>query len=716
MTKINTFIYASFACVALLCSFVCKAEEKADTSAVTLDEIEITGRKEINKGEYVQLYLSKQNEEFGINALESISSLNRFATGIGISGLSTLSHESVFILINGVPSTGDQLKQYSSKDIKYVEYYTFAPSKYAIFTTGALVNVVTRRPHDVLYQAQADLRNDITSLFGVNSVSGSVTDSLNRVNVSYGMTYNNPAVGIFSTGGIKSEKKYNYGDIVQSLYTTDNSKFAYTTQWASASYQRFQGCHMFNANVSYSWSRTHISDPTDITLTSPTTTATGVAEQDILNKNQSITADLYYMYFKGARQFAVNMVNYFGKSSSDNSLWQQLSGDAIDDSYSITNNIKNDIYSLIANAYYTQPLFGGGLGVSALYTLTRLQQSTVDIGGLMTDNTTHKYLTYTHKGQAHAGIGWNISNWSIYPYVGIRLYQYKNDTYTSPSTAKPIGGINAKWSPQGVMSGFSIFASAAIGSSMTGATGLTESITYLDRSLDRYFILTGNSKARSSLNTKESILISYYFPDGRNALILRGSAYYTPNYWASVLRSEGNVVYQQTDDIGKYQHYSMLITGTVYPFKWFEVSPYIEYYDTSYSTFVQKIHDQYWRYGGGITFLLRSWEFSLSANAPYHILDGDLKRVSPAQYGATVRWKHRNWSLGLYWNYQEEQIEKGYCPGFSFDKRTMTSNKNTFMIQFSYNFRKGKARQHIEKTFSHSIDETGILYNPSKQN
>ena len=97
-----------------------------------LNEVVFTESREIYKDDHVVLFLSNANRKFGTNALDAISSLNRFQTSLNATALTSWDRSSVFILINGVPSTAIELRSYRSSDIKNVEYYQEAPPQYRI--------------------------------------------------------------------------------------------------------------------------------------------------------------------------------------------------------------------------------------------------------------------------------------------------------------------------------------------------------------------------------------------------------------------------------------------------------------------------------------------------------------------------------------------------------------------------------------------------------
>lgn len=92
-----------------------------------LQEVVIEAKKEIHTAEGDVIYLSKKNREFGTSALDAISSLRQFSPVLDGLKLITNDQKPVAIMINGRPSTPQDLRGYTGKEIKKVTYYPTAP-------------------------------------------------------------------------------------------------------------------------------------------------------------------------------------------------------------------------------------------------------------------------------------------------------------------------------------------------------------------------------------------------------------------------------------------------------------------------------------------------------------------------------------------------------------------------------------------------------------
>lgn len=197
-------LYSCVRCVFVLISVVCcvhssnalvadesgQSRDDADTVRVKdLKEIVISADRVVHKEDHDVLFLSKDSRRFGTNALDAVSTMPEFKTEFNSKSLVTFDQRSVYILINGVPSSAVELRGYKGDDIKNVEYYSEAPAKYMIFTSGPVVNVNVRRRYDKFYSAYVDATNSVNVAFGDNQVELMCADSLNQFRLSYYNSY-----------------------------------------------------------------------------------------------------------------------------------------------------------------------------------------------------------------------------------------------------------------------------------------------------------------------------------------------------------------------------------------------------------------------------------------------------------------------------------------------------------------------------------------------
>lgn len=218
------------------------AQESLDTiKSFRLIEVVVKAERIIHKGDHDVLYLSNDNKKFGTNALDAVSSLELFQTAINETKLVSWDRQNVFILINGVPSTAYDLRGYKGEDIKNVEFYSIAPPQYMSLTAGPVVNIVVKKRHDRSYAGYFNTSNAVNTEFGTNQIDLTYADSLNQVKLDYLIDYRN-------IGNIDNLAEYTYSPQLHSQYR-GTSRYKGQYHNISASYQRYQGNHLFNAKV-----------------------------------------------------------------------------------------------------------------------------------------------------------------------------------------------------------------------------------------------------------------------------------------------------------------------------------------------------------------------------------------------------------------------------------------------------------------------------------
>jgi hypothetical protein len=124
---------------------------KLQEDSLKLNEVVITSQSLRSFGNKDQIFLSENDRKKGTNALETISCLPQFKTNPTEIGLTTVENKSVLVLINGIRRTARDLMLLKPNDIKYVNYYSYPPARYAHEGVGAVIDVVTKKPNDTLY-------------------------------------------------------------------------------------------------------------------------------------------------------------------------------------------------------------------------------------------------------------------------------------------------------------------------------------------------------------------------------------------------------------------------------------------------------------------------------------------------------------------------------------------------------------------------------------
>lgn len=676
-----------------------QSEQNDSVKTRILDEVEVKADAEIHKEGYDILTLSKYNRNFGTNALDAVSSLNRFRTSLNATSLTTFDNSAVFVLINGVPATAMELRAYKASDIKNVEFYNVAPPKYMTFTTGPVANIVLKKRYDRLFSGYFNLSNSVNTGFGTDQASLIYRDSLNQVKVDYFVDYRN-------VYPITLRKRYDYSPETYSEYN-ERQKYVGAMHTATASYQLYKTQHLFSAKLTYTANPSKDSATGERYHNADGESSSSTSGSLLKSNSNSVALDLYYNYIsKKGSLLALNVVNTLGKSSSESALWsaETKAAPATADNR-VESLTKNESYSLTANTVYGLYIKRTWVSFSGRYRYHELSQRFgID-----------RFKPLSNEGMFNAGMMWSKAGSSIIsvvPNVGVQLLGQRDATASSTDLL-PYARIYADWWPSGRIKGFTVQLTLSMDNVAPPLSLLTAASSYIDYS----FISKGNPDLSIYTQYKGKLSICYFAPDSKNMVAFILNSHYSHRPIASVITKDGaNPVLLPVNLRYSFKN-STYLYGTWYPVGWLELSPYTELYTFKHNTPSQRIRDVYFRYGGSVAATYRNCTFLLAANSPTKEYDGDLCEYGSPQFAATFQYKYRSWSIGAEWNFfGKDNYTKSDSPLFRYKvTKDWQPHHNLIRITASYSFSIGKARRHSNKYINESIDGDDLnKYNKPK--
>ncbi len=656
------------------------------TDIKELKEVEITAESFIHKDGYDLLFLSKANREFGTNALDAISSMSQFLTTLNGNGLILWDRTEVFILIDGVPATATDLAAYKGDDIKNVKFYHVAPPQYMVYTTGAVVDVILKKRHDRLFSGYFDTRNGINHPTGNNWANLTYRDSLNQVQVNYSIGYNN-------TNSINVNSRYDYSPEEFSQYS-QLKKYRWTGQSVSASYQYYNGAHLFNVSAGYQNDKSKDTSFGTRTLTQGAEISQFSSDSRVKSGSHAFALSLYYNYaLRNGGLFAIDVVNTFGKSNSESYLGASQS--EISTENSVGSYADNDSYSMIATSYFVSKGLGGQYSFASRYEYKQLRQHYID----------NVYKPYSHDEFFNAGISWNKNNFTFNPTVGLTVLK-QVDAANSYTSVLPYFRLYSGWWAQGKLKGLILQLTLAKFDQAPTLSTLTNTPSYIDF----HFYSQGNPELRNYSKYSANFTASYYIPDSRNQVSFKARVNYSDNPIASTIDNSGEVPVLMPKNINYELNNFLMMYASWYPFSWLELVPYVELNAFKNSTPTHKTNICYMRYGGGITFHYKDWELSLAANSPTKRFDGDLYLYGSPQYAVIAQYKYRNWSFGAKYNYSgHNDMTRSNSPAFKYQIVEDSKQwRETVCLTATYSFSIGRSRQHSNPILYESSNDNGL--------
>lgn len=662
----------------------------ADTTRmIALEDVVIEADRVVHKGDHDVLYLSRENKEFGTNALDAVSSLILFQTSLNDTKLLSWDRQEVFILINGVPSTAIDLRGYKGEDIKHIEYYAVAPPQYMGFTTGPVVNVIVKKRHARQYSGYINTSNAVNTGFGTNQIDLTYADSLNQVKVGYFIDYRN-------IRNISSHTDFTYSPEHYSQYRGSS---IYSGEYHNlyTSYQRFQGKHLFNAKLYSVIDPGKEEDSRNSLVRYNNETSEGHNLNQLKSRSGTTTLDVYYRYLmEKGRMFAINVVNALGESQSKSTYITESedAGNAAN-SYDYQTEVENNTYSFITNAMFVSPLWGGSFSTAARYEYQQLyQQSAIS-----------EYTPSSHDEFVYAGGSWKWGQGWIVPTIGVSLLQQAAASITHTSVL-PYFRLYTDWWGEDSFKGASVQLTLVANQRNPALGDLTESKTYLDP----WTVSIGNPALEEYWVNNAKLALCYFAPDGKNMVNLVMRPQYAYNRIAKTIVLGESQVYFQPKNIGGEFACQFLLQGTWSPLKWLSFSPYWEYYISHFQTPSQQVRFNYMRIGSGVTFSQNNMSLLLAINSPTKEYDGDLLVRGSLQYAAIFQYKWKNWSWGAMYNYSGyNEYTIAELPEFKYYKnKDWRPLHHLTRITATYNFSVGRARRHDNKLINESSNNTGL--------
>ena len=658
---------------------------ESDSSKVyELKEVVATSDNISHELGYQVLILGKDNKKFGTNALDAISSLNEFESNLNGSSLSTFDRNPVFIAINGVPSEGYDLRGLKADDVKSIRYYRKTPAQYMALTSGPVMDVILKKHHDQLYTGYFNTSNTVNTAYGTDQGVLSYRDSLNMVRVNFLTDYRD-------LKKLDLDKSFIYPDGKESYYhERQHYKGAYNK--LSGSYQYFGGGHIFNANLSYKFNPGNQNANGEATFIDGINTIKTPSFSSLKSNDKIGTLSLYYSYtWKGRRMFALNVVNSLGKSWSKSQLGTGTPYEQPEEL--VESSLNNDSYMFSAHAYYACMIFGGQFAVGNQYSYNYLKQRYFET---CTKPIQNQNIT-------SALMCWLIKDFYIQPSVYLSITDQKTLTnhYTK---VNPAFNYYSEWWPSGALKGFSIHIDLDASLINVPLGLLSTSPTYLDFN----FISMGNPNLESYTRYKGKLSFIYNF--GRNFIGLVNNCFYKPNSYGVDLETIGDLPVLTYSNY-KYDLNDLVsLHGTLKPFSWLIVSPYLEYYFFKVHAANDRVNASYFRYGGSVTFSKDSWDLQLCANSPVKEFDGLMMKRGGAQYAAIFLYKYRGWAFGAEYHYSPG-TDVSYIGNKYIDYTNSTkwvSCNNLFKINVIYSFSIGRARNHPGKVLQDSEATDGL--------
>ncbi len=340
-----------------------------EAKSTDLDEVEVVAEALKSYADHDDMFLTKFNRSYGLNALDAISSLPKFIPAINSDDLKDINGNQVNILIDGRRASYDQLKNLDSNAIAKVSYYQDAPAKYAGLYGGAVVNVILRKPKELKIGANIDANTSVVAPYTSDKIGFTMRTPSSFLNATYNFSYLN-------LKDVTSVDEYRYPDLVNS-FTSDKDPVRNHRHTADISYQWDTGGHLLYADFNYKGSHTNRGTLHELlTEKSADGSINGTRLTDSHKTSDSFALDLYYSYkFANGMEIMADLVGSINSSTNDIDQAQSTAAGSAYDDFSYLTSIYGKLHSVIADVAFSTPLWGGSASASLYHSYRHLDQT-----------------------------------------------------------------------------------------------------------------------------------------------------------------------------------------------------------------------------------------------------------------------------------------------------------------------------------------------------
>jgi hypothetical protein len=431
------------------------------------------------------------------------------------------------ILIDGVPSTNDDLNSLQPKDIERVEYSRIAPARYADKGNSGYINIILKERNDG-GSVYAWLRGCPTTCFFDARLSASYHQGPSQFSLSYVPSWRN-----YHDVYDNSKESFIGNDFVEEQEMHDRNPFNYFTNQLRAKYNyRPNKATLFSATFNmYTGSNYNRRYGTSIDSYLGNYDITTLTS----DKELSPSLDLFLRRdFNDKNSLEVEVV---GTLSSDDYYRENNYTYPDESADSYINSVKNRRRSLISEVSYIHSFTNAtslSLGVQNTISHTTNEYITTDYKPLLTENNNYVY----------AKIGHQFKKVYVSVSSGLKLFWMKNDMNNrnyvrNLSRAQMSWNINRQW---GMQAGFSFTPS------IPGLSSLTD----YEQQITQTMVSNGNPNLKTTSYLVYQIMPTYNYKKLSASLLITYRD--AKNPYMNQITYLGNKMFLSQSDNYDYQH------------------------------------------------------------------------------------------------------------------------------------------------------------------
>lgn len=664
--------------------------EKEDTLSRMLSELVVEAKKEIHTSDADIIYLSKKNREFGTNALDAISSLRQFSPVIDGTSLTNATMQQVAIVINGRPSTAQDLRGYTGNEIRKVTYYPVAPPRYSDVTDGPLVEVEVKVNKDFI-SAFLSASNSLNVGYGTDQAVIRWADSLNLVRADYFIDYRNLRYD--------NSELYSYpaSPMLNRSYST-SSHYTGHSQYGKISWQNTAHGNVFYLSAMFS------NNPG--TRTFDNKDAEGDDAYDYTRWLRSLSnvgsLNMFFRTKVGKGRIDLQANGSLGRTESDNIL-ERISGSQSGTAF------HNNTSRVYGKLLYYMPIRKVNFFASGSYRYQHtVRKQSLPVADQYDTDYHNLYLSTSISGSVSGhgrrlsyslGLGVDYQGMSS-PHRDLSLDHWNFTPYLT---------LGASLSKR-----LFVRLRGSIASGFPTVGQLSEELTYQDSNLawGGNPDLKGWTTYSLTLQPELWVIPKFFTINGDLSFKYRNDP-------VMQCVEAGSPVVIRSVNVADSKDADAVVYFNVTPCSWLTVKPYIQWSYTTFETLDRDISRGYLRYGGSVTCNSGRFQGVASVNAPYKQYSGDICEYGGWQLSVTALYKlPKSVTVSLGWrrSYQDDRTDiYGAQVLHYISRQRIPRLANQITLGLTWNFSHGLFKKRVQPQVGDDNSDSGLMdYNKAK--
>ncbi len=660
--------------------------------ATDLDEVQVTAKMLEQYVDRTEMYLTKYNRKFGINALDAISSLPMFVPKINSERLTSLKGADVNLLINGRRASVEELQNLKGDDIAKVVYYENVPAKYAGIYGGSVVDILLKKPKEI--QVAGNISAGGSNAVNISGRAGAtlMTDK-HYLNATFNMRNSN-------RNDYHASSLYDYGTLVNSFEASDGHQRS-TTSTTQLAYQLDFKNDMLYIRGLYNTSSGKNSTLYKILELGDEKGVEGNRQLSSRPVRDMAEVDLYYTHSFGQdRNLCIDVVNWFSKTSQYDTNQQNVSAESAYDSYYNESSVKNRIYEVVGNIMYSMPLWHGSLSASVSERFSRIGQNYFD--NFYTDEPTTE-LNKRSVTAVNASYSRSFNRFS----ASLKLTAYYLRTWLEETTENQFF-LTPTIDLQYYFSNAFIMNFQAWAQSSSRSLGVMNENRYF---IDTYFFKE-NLSYMKSVNKYCAYINATLMPQGWSMMLMPMVGFsYNRHPYVNFIYRDGDYFIKRSQEITAERELTYGVVGQWMPFKGMQVYARAMGKYLTYSTPVEKVRQNWIDFLLNVSYTIGNVQLMAQMDTPGQQRDGAMIIHRGWSVSFSCLWKYKSFFANLSYNfYQKNDWRREEIPGFIhlessyFDKQAYLVG-----INLGYSFTAGKSSiARKRKQLSNAVQETGF--------